>query len=127
MHFSSAGGASESPPSAAPENQANELQQIAAHYDMHSISPREVDQLIHALKESKEFSWQELAMLETKGEAFLCHTGDSPRPQARAVEKTDLIQSVECNIQFNRLRRAPSRTSEELLSLIRKIDAARSC
>lgn len=56
---------------------ARTAEDIFADYDLNNISPREIDQLADDLRENGVYDFEQMMMLETRGEKFTMHLQES--------------------------------------------------
>jgi len=95
-------------------------------YNLHNISPREIDQLASELRKSGDFDVRNILMLETHGEKFQSHLSANSGRDFDESKKSDLMGSIEENIKMSKQRNEPTLLTEGLLKLLQKIDAAQS-
>jgi len=95
-------------------------------YDLHNISPKEIDQLATKLRKSGDHDVRDILMLETHGERFQSHVSINGGREFDASAKKDLLGLTEEKIKMSRQRNEPTGLSEGLLKLLQQIDAARS-
>ena len=110
-------------PTAALPSKANNA---VPEYDLHNISPREIDQLAEKLRKSGDVDVRNILMLETHGEKFKSHVSINGGREFDASAKKDLIGSIEENIQMSRQRNDPTDLAEGLLKFLQQIETARS-
>jgi hypothetical protein len=97
-----------------------------SQYDLHSISPKEIDSLASKLRKSGDFDVKSILMLEAHGEKFQSHLSANANREFDASKKSDLIGSIEHNIEMSKHRNDPTDLAEGLLKLLQQIDATRS-
>jgi len=95
-------------------------------YNLQNISPREIDQLASELRKSGDFDVRNILMLETNGEKFQSHLSANSGRDFDESKKSDLMGSIEENINMSKQRNEPTLLAEGLLKLLQKIDAAQS-
>jgi hypothetical protein len=95
-------------------------------YDLHNISPIDIDQLADKLRKSGDYDVRDILMLETHGEKFQSHLSINTGREFDASAKKDLLGLTEEKIEMSRQRNEPADLAEGLLKLLQQIDAARS-
>jgi len=95
-------------------------------YDLHNISPKEIDQLATKLRKSGDYDVRSILMLETHGEKFQSHVSINGGREFDASAKKDLLGLTEEKIEMSRQRNEPADLAKGLLKLLQQIDAARS-
>lgn len=97
---------------------------ILSRYDLSQISPREVDALVDALKETGEYDFRDLLMLETRGERFQAHLAASLSEHLGteipfdANATMDVKASAEAQLGFARLSGQPTQGWEDFISFL---------
>jgi hypothetical protein len=118
------------------ESIPDEASAVFQKYSLHSISPREVDQLVGELRAAGFDDIKGILMLETRGEAFQSHfqeisaeiTGHPPDAAARAdfarrmSTPTDLIDAFRNDAEMARRRGDPSEFAEQMADYLDQID-----
>jgi hypothetical protein len=113
----------------------NSLPQIAStnasnnplsQYDLHDISPREVDKLASKLRENAKFDMRDILMLETHGEEFQSHLSSVTGRSFDASKRSDLIGSIEQTIETSKQRNEPFESAGNLLKLLQHVEASKS-
>jgi hypothetical protein len=97
-----------------------------SQYDLHNISPKEIDNLASKLRENGKFDVRDILMLETHGEKFQSHLSSVTGRGFDASKKSDLIGSIEQNIEMSKQMNDPFDSAESLLKLLQQVDASKS-
>ena len=97
-----------------------------SQYDLHNISPKEIDKLASKLRENGKFDMRDILMLETHGEEFQSHLSSVTGRGFDASKKSDLIGSIEQTIAISKQRNEPFESAENLLKLLQHVEASKS-
>ncbi|WP_169570302.1 hypothetical protein [Sneathiella limimaris] len=113
--------------------------EIAAKYDIHNISPRQVDALAKALQENDLISTKDFMMLTTHGEEFRTHlqrhvydagltplSPDSPEFQKIMSEGVDLMSIAQTQLKFAERAGDPTQGWLDQIAFFERLDEARS-
>jgi hypothetical protein len=113
--------------SASPQVQSSKsVNNDFAQYDLHNISPKEIDSLASKLRKTGDFDVRDILMLETRGAKFQSHVSSEGGREFDANIKSDLLASIEQKIEMSKKRNEPFESTENLLKLLQQIDASKS-
>lgn len=112
---------------AEPPVQAKSADEIYAQYDMHNISPREIDQLHEELRAQGHTDEPGFLMLLTRGEEFQRHLSESLGGTSTSdyTRKIDLVGQVKDQLQRARAMGDATQGHEDLLALLARHDGIR--
>ena len=98
--------------------------QVMGKYDLHNITPAEIDQLADDLVKADYPVTKDLMMLQTRGAEFQAHLSETFGGDFNPHKPVDLIQSVQTSIDMSRRSGDPTETMEHLLDFLTRHDSA---
>ena len=101
--------------------------QVAAKYDMHNISPIEIDEMADQMRANGSITDQDYMMMKTRGAEFLSHLPGNHYTSERLNTGYNLIETTEWEIsEHTRRGDSPTDYLESMLDVFKELDARRN-
>ena len=94
-----------------------------ANYDLHSISPREIDLMIKILRGQGAISDDQVFQLLKYGADYLSSQPDAPVSDHKLDQKTDLLAALEQQVADEKASSDPVEAHKNVLEFIRELEA----
>jgi hypothetical protein len=103
------------------------LAQVAAKYDMHNISPVQIDQMADEMFAAGSIAERDYMMMKTRGADFLSHLPGNYYTSERLNTGYDLINKTEWEIsEHSRRGDSPTDYLKNMLDVFKELDARRN-